>query len=168
MLRRLFFLLPDNLSALRLVVDVRDAGVPSNHIHATARDHNALRDLPPATARQKHDAIWRIDQATWAASLAVFAMSLVGLAVAWNYESMFGASIGLVMAIVSAVAGMCFAIRFPDTHVGDFHEALRHGEILLMIDVPRRLVAHVNNLVYRRYPEATPGGTGWTPGVFGM
>ena len=37
-----------------------------------------------------------------------------------------------------------------------------HGEVLLMVDVPKRRVFEVEELVHRHYPDATVGGVGWT------
>jgi len=50
----------------------------------------------------------------------------------------------------------------------EFHEALRHGELLLMVDVSRDCVEDVEELMRRRHPEAVAGGSGWTPDVFGV
>lgn len=56
----------------------------------------------------------------------------------------------------------------PTTHLDEFHEALRHGELLLMVDVSRDCVEDVEELMRRRHPEAVNGGSGWTPDAFGV
>jgi hypothetical protein len=53
-------------------------------------------------------------------------------------------------------------IGVAKTHLDEFHGALAHGEIVLMVDVPRQRVAQVEELVRQQYPEAMPGGAGWT------
>ena len=56
----------------------------------------------------------------------------------------------------------------PTTHLDEFHEALRHSELLLMVDVSRDGVEDVEELMRRRHPEAVNGGSGWTPDALGV
>lgn len=37
-----------------------------------------------------------------------------------------------------------------------------------MVDVPKQRVAEIEELMYRRHPEATAGGTGWTIEALGI
>ena len=37
-------------------------------------------------------------------------------------------------------------------------DALSHGEILLMIDIPSNRVLEIENFVHHKYPEAVVGG----------
>ena len=37
-----------------------------------------------------------------------------------------------------------------------------------MVDVPKWRVAEVEEIVYRRHPEVTAGGTGWTIHALGI
>jgi hypothetical protein len=56
----------------------------------------------------------------------------------------------------------------PTIHLDEFHEAIRHGELLLMVDVSRDCVEDVEELMRRRHPEAVTGGSVWTPDAFGV
>jgi pheromone shutdown protein TraB len=56
----------------------------------------------------------------------------------------------------------------PMVHLDEFHDALRHGELLLMVDVSRDCVEDVEELMRRRHPEAVTGGSVWTPDAFGV
>lgn len=58
------------------------------------------------------------------------------------------------------MAGFLFT-DVHNVHLNEFREALQHGEILLMVDVPVRRVAEIEDLVYHRHPEVTVGGVGW-------
>jgi hypothetical protein len=49
----------------------------------------------------------------------------------------------------------------PNVHLQEFRDALRHGEILLMIDVPQQRVDEVEYRVLARHPEAVAGGSSW-------
>lgn len=56
---------------------------------------------------------------------------------------------------------------FPDVHLTEFTDALAHGEVLLMVDVPGSRVAEVEDFIHQRYPESVVGGVGWTLDAFG-
>ncbi len=60
------------------------------------------------------------------------------------------------------------ALKVPDVHLTEFTDALSHGEVLLMVDVPSRRVAEIENFIYHRFPEAVVGGVGWTLDAFGI
>jgi GGDEF domain-containing protein len=36
------------------------------------------------------------------------------------------------------IGGEQFATKIPNTHLGEVDQALAHGEVLLMIDIPKR------------------------------
>ena len=79
-----------------------------------------------------------------------------------------GAVLSFVILALSFIAGALFAMRVPDTHLDEFRGALSHREVLLMVDVPKWRVAEVEEIVYRRHPEVTAGGTGWTIHALGI
>ncbi|MBI5039891.1 MAG: hypothetical protein HZB57_01360, partial [Gammaproteobacteria bacterium] len=56
-------------------------------------------------------------------------------------------------------------VRFthvPNIHLREFAAALRHGELVLMVSVPRNRVAEIEDLVHRHHPDAAVGGVGWS------
>jgi CO/xanthine dehydrogenase FAD-binding subunit len=100
--------------------------------------------------------------------LAVFTLSAVGVVAALRAGSAPAAIVAVAVMIASFVAGATFAFRLPDMHLNEFRAALRHGEIVLMVDIPRRRVAWIEDVVSRRHPAATAGGAGWTLDAFGI
>lgn len=166
--RRLYFVVPDENQAVQVVTDLSAGGVDRRHIHAIAGKGIRLTQLPPANARQSHDAAWRIERASWAGNLSLFFLALAGLVLSIAQGIPAGIAISIAVMTLTFVAGALFALRVPDTHLDEFHGALSHGEILLMVDVPHARVAEVEEIVSRRHPEAVPGGTGWTIGALGI
>ncbi len=160
--RRLFFVIPDEPQAVRVVADLETAGVDRQHIHAIAGKGAVLTQLPEATERQRHDAVWQIERRVWAGNLVLFLLVLIGLIVSIIVGSLVGSVLSLAIMAITFIAGALFAMRVPDTHLDEFRGALSHSEVLLMVDVPRQRVAEIEELIYRRHPEATSGGTGWT------
>ena len=168
MLRRLYFLFPDAAHAGDVARELQAAGIGRDHLHAIARDDIDISPLPTATARQRSDRVWLVERIYWNANLALFGLALAGFIVsllqgftAWSMAAL------LVMA-VTFLGGWHFAVNVPHVHLSEVRQALTHGEILLMVDVPRKRVAEVSELVVRRHPEAELGGVGWTIEAVGI
>ena len=73
----------------------------------------------------------------------------------------------VVIMAANFLAGLAFT-SLPNTHLGEFQDALAHGEILLMVDVHETEVAKVEQQVHHRHPEAAIGGVGWGAAAFGL
>lgn len=167
MLRRVFFLLPDTEHAQRVVDDLIDRGINKRYIHAIARGVD-LKTLPEATERQKRDTAFRLEWFLWNANLALFLVALIAfISSLMSAELLWLAASSLIM-LVTFIAGEQFVVRVPDVHLTEFTDALSHGEVLLMIDVPGRRVAEIEDFVHHRYPVACVGGVGWAMGAFDM
>jgi len=168
MKRRLYFLFSDNGQARTAVADLAGIGVDAGHMHVVARPGADVSGLPPATERQRRDVLKRLDKTLWGGNLVLFGAAVAALIL----SVVFGSAVGIVLAgavmIVSITGGALFAMRLPSIHLDEFHEELRHGELLLMVDVSRDCVEDVEELMRRRHPEAVAGGSGWTPDLFGV
>jgi hypothetical protein len=160
--RRLYFVIPDEPQAVKVVYDLEASDVARQHIHAIAGKGAILTQLPSANERQRLDAASRLEHTVWAANLVLFFLALAGLMTSIARDSSIGSVLSVALMALTFVAGALFAIRVPDTHLDEFRGALSHGEVLLMVDVPKQRVAEIEELVERRHPEATAGGTGWT------
>lgn len=168
MKRRLFFVMPDADHALATIGDLENAGIARDHIHALAGRGADARALPALTTRQQRDGAWRLERLLWNANLWIFAVALVGGVVALLYDSTAGIVVSVIVMLGTFATGAWAAIQVPDTHLDEFHEALKHGEVLLMVDVPRGRVREIEELVARRHPEAVTGGSSWSGEVLGM
>jgi len=166
--RRLYFVIPDESQAVQVVTDLSAGGMDRRHIHAIAGKGILLTELPPANARQLHDAAWRIERTWWTGNLSLFFLALAGLLFSIAQDSPAGIVVSVAFMALTFVAGALFALRVPDTHLDEFRGALSHGEVLLMVDVPHARVAEVEEIVRQRHPEAVPGGTSWTIGALGI
>lgn len=167
-LRRLYFIIPDESRTAKVVGDLEAAGMDRRHIHAIAGKGAASQTLPAANERQRHDTVWRLQRILWTGDLALFAAAAIALIVSLRQDSAAGAVLSLAVMLLTFLAGFLFATRVPDTHLDEFRGALAHPEVLLMVDVPKRRVAEVEELISRHHPEATAGGTGWTIEALGL
>jgi len=161
MQRRLYFLLPDALHASAVVQELEQQGIERRHIHAIAGQGVDSGELPQATLQQRGDTGARFEKVLWLANLAAFSMALLLLIVMLLLQSGW---LWLLLPegvmLVTFLVGLGFTSRVPNVHLNEFRDAMRHAEVLLMVDVPVKQVARVEEMVHR-HPEATVGGVGW-------
>ncbi len=167
MLRRLFFLFPDTGHARRVVDELIDQGIHRRHIHAIVRGVD-LNGLPEATQRQKADTTFRLEWFIWNTNLMLFFIALAIFIASLVMVNFLWTAISLFVMFITFIAGEQFAVRVPDVHLTEFTDALAHGEVLLMIDVPGYRVAEIADHIHHRHPEACVGGVSWTMDVFGV
>lgn len=165
--RRLYLLFPDEMHARQLIDTLPDAGIPARQIHALTREGQALRSLPPATPRQRGDAGYRLERNLWGANLAVFGVALIGAFGALLAGSPGWLTVAVIIMAATFIGGLLFTY-VPNVHLNDLRDALAHGEVLVMIDVPKGKVHEAEEQVRRHHPEAVIGGVGWTVGALGI
>jgi len=167
MLRRLYFLFPDEKQAQPVVEQLVTLNIPKRRIHALA--HNIkLNALPQATQRQKNDRAFQIEHALWVTNLFLFGLACVALIIALTASSFIGIISSLAVMALSFFAGEQFVIHLPDVHLTEFSDALAHGEILLMIDVPKQRVNEIEKVVHQHHPAAVVGGVSWSTDALGL
>jgi hypothetical protein len=162
MKRRLYFLLPDAAHARAVVNELMASGIRYNAMHVVAKPGLETGDLPVATSRQREDIGGRLETAVWDGNLALFFAALLALAglflleVHWTWLL-----VPVAVMLATFTAGLVFTARIPNVHLSEFTDAIHHGELLLMVDVPVWQVSYVESLVHRHHPEAVAGGVGW-------
>ena len=167
MLRRLFFLFPDEAHAQRAVDQLVLRDIPLRRIHAMSKNVT-LKTLPPATQRQKDDTAFFIERVLWSANLTLFAIALVELVFSFVASEFMWAVISFLIMASTFIAGEQFVVHVPTVHLTEFTGALSHGEILLMIDVPFKRLVEIEDYVHHTYPEAVVGGVSWSVEAFGI
>jgi hypothetical protein len=160
--RRLYFIFSDKQQAQQAVTDLTHAGVDPGHIHALAHDAVDLGTLPAATGPQRRDLAWRLENVVWRSNLALFALGLLGLLAGVYFGSTALSMLALTLMLATSIGGALFAHRIPDAHLDEFRGALAHGDIVLLVDVPRRRHGEIDEIMRRRHPEAVPAGSSWT------
>jgi hypothetical protein len=166
--RRLYFLIPDRQHALAVVDELVEHGIDLKHMHALGDKRTRLDGLPNTSLRQRNDTAQRVKKIFWNINLASFALALIALIV---LPVLYGLSVWLLLPVSIMVANFMMGLHFtnvPNTHLGEFRDALAHGEILLMVDVPESRVAEVETDIHTHHPEATVGGVGWGTQAFGL
>lgn len=160
--RRLYFVVDNAAEAAALVGELERTGIDRDHIHALARDPQALQGLPTATPEQQRDRARRVERILWNGNLMLFAVALiVFVAMLIAQGATWWALVPAAVMAATFSAGLSFT-HVPNTHLDEFREALTHGELVVMADAPRNRVASIENTVHRRQPEAAVGGVGWS------
>ena len=167
MLRRLFYLFPDEAHAQRVVNELGLKAVEIRRMHAMARGVE-LKTLPRATERQLRDTSFRLERCLWIGNLLLFVVALAAFLYMLSVGEIMWSVLALAVMLACFVAGEQFVVHIPNVHLTEFTDALDRGEVLLMVDVPGYRVAEIDEFVHRHHPEVVSGGVGWTLGCFGI
>ena len=168
MFRRLYFMFPSPETTHKAVIELVQNGVREKQMHALAREGIDLSGLPPSTEQQRRGLRDRLAQLLWNVDLILFALALAGLIFALFYGSIVGVIIAVVIMVATFLGGVFYTFRIPDITLAEFKEALAHGEVLLLMDVPRRRVAKIEEIIHRHHPSAAAGGSSWIIDAFDM
>jgi hypothetical protein len=156
-MRREYFLVPNIDIAREIVKGLLLSQVEEKHIHLIAREDIPLEDLPEATLMQKSDFVPALEKGLVGgaytgllAGLTVIAFPPVGLALGG----------GAILALIGAgatVGGMMLAlvgVGLPSHRLEKFEEAIKTGQILILVDVPYQRLDDIQELVKTHHPQA--------------
>lgn len=160
--RRLYFLLPDAAHARAVVAKLETNGIERKYTHVIAAKEIDLEGLPLASPNQRMDLGARLETIFWDGNLVLFFLALLALIVLilMNVSGLWLVVAATIM-LTTFTVGVGFTKYVPNVHLSEFADALRHQEILLMVDVPVGQVARVETLIHHNHPEAINGGVGW-------
>jgi hypothetical protein len=162
MKRRLYFLVPEKGYAERLVDELSKNGINRKQIHAIAYEGIELGHLPQSSQWLKQDASEKVERWLWRANLALFFTALIVALVLIAYQLPFWAMLPVAVMLMSFYSGFRFATSIPNAHLAELKAAMKHGEIILLIDVPKSRVYEIESIVSQSHPEVVAGGVGWS------
>jgi len=168
MLRRVYYIIPNAAHARRVVDELQAAGIERGQMHACSKAGRQVPGLPDATEAQGRDRVGALEKPLWNADLTLFGLAAVGLMLAATAGSV-GWMLGALGVMLGAyVFGRWFAIKVHHAHLSAMRVPLAHGEVVLMVDVPKERVREIDLLVGCHHPEAgVGGGVGWTSPTLG-
>lgn len=161
MRKRLYFMVPDTLSARQIRDELLLARIEDGHVHVLARDGVPLTDLHEASILQKTDFVHGAET-----GLAVGG----GVGIVAGLVAVFfppaGIDLQLVTILLTALVGAAFgawaasmvASSIPNSRLKAFESAIAEGRILMMVDVPSARVEEIKKLVAACHPEAMSSG----------
>ncbi|HUT42122.1 MAG TPA: DUF1269 domain-containing protein [Gammaproteobacteria bacterium] len=163
-MRRLYFLIPTIDSAKKIVDELLLARIEERHIHIAAADHHALIEahLPEAGLLQESDFVPSVERGLAVGGATgimagIAAVAIPGLGLALGGGAILG--IGLAGAGLGAWVSSMIGISAPSSRLTEFEAAIKKGELLMMVDVPKSRVEDITDLVKSHHPEAHIEGT---------
>ncbi len=163
-MRRLYFLIPDVDTAKNIVDELLLARIEERHIHIAAADHHALLEanLPEAGLLQESDFIPAVERGVAIGGATgilagIAAVALPGVGLVLGGGAILG--IGLAGAGLGAWASGMIGISAPSTRLKDFEAAIKDGHLLMMVDVPKKQVDEVTDLIRKHHPDVDVEGT---------
>ncbi len=167
-MRRIYMLAPARATAEAVVKELSARRVSRHHIHTIAKVGVEISGLPEASIRQRSAWGAQLEHWLWDMNLGLFFAAAVVLALALWAAAWGWAAGALAFMTLSFLLGYRFASHVPHFHVEDCRVPLKHGEILLLVDVPRWRVAEIETAVRRSFPQVDIGGVSWTLAAWGI
>ncbi len=161
-LRRLYFLLPDVPTAKKIVDELLLAHIDYRHIHLLGREGIPLEDLPEATLAERSDIVPALQRGVAAGAATGMLAGLVAMVFPPAGLTIAG---GALAAITLAGAGFgawmatMVGVDLPNSRLERFQDAIKEGQLLMMVDLPRARVDEVEALVKSHHPDADIEGT---------
>lgn len=161
-MRRLYFLVPDVEHTKTIVDELLLARVEERHMHVIAKEGTPMEDLPEAKLIQRSDVIPALERGIAIGGASGIIAGIV--AVSFPPAGLVlggGAMLGIAFAGVGfgAVMSTMIGVDVKNSRIEQFQSAIEQGELLMMIDVPKKRVDEINELVIAHHPEAEIGGT---------
>jgi hypothetical protein len=163
MLSRVYYLFPKADQARDAVQLLRSHKVAEKHLHCIAKEGVDISGLPKASDWQREDFGAVIERWSWSLNLLVFFGMLVVLIISLSAGNWGWTTFSALVMLATLYGGYYFAAHVPKAHIDECAQALRHGEILLMVDIPRYRIPTIEKLLKSSHPEAEIGAVGWAP-----
>ena len=156
---RLFFLVPGEHAAKKIVGDLKEAKVAEKDISAVASRESYPLDegIPEAGILETSD----LGPAAKRGALAGSSAGLLAGLIAVPFMPLGIVAAGGAIAVLTAAgaltgtwASTLIGISVTNTHIKQFEEALDEGQILMLVDVDEDRRAKVEAIVRLSHPEA--------------
>ncbi len=153
-------MLPDAESCKSLVADLEEHGVPERHLHVIGSLTQSLEGLPEANILQKTELAHGLE---WGTGLGGVAGLLGGILAVTFPPAGLVIGGGALLAGTAAGAGFgalvssLLASHEHNHKLDAFERGIEQGQLLLMVDVPRRDVTKIQELIVKHHPEAEIG-----------
>ena len=157
MKKRLYFILPDTITAETVHNELLLARIPEKHMHAIGRDDLDLTDLPKANLLHTSDVVHGAQLGFIIGGFTGVLMASLTASMGWlasGLEVWSVSSLAMGGAFLGAWASSMVAINIPNTRLKPYRKAIDNGQVLFCIDIPARQVDEISSLVERHYPNA--------------
>nr|VFK22973.1 MAG: hypothetical protein BECKMB1821G_GA0114241_100358 [Candidatus Kentron sp. MB]VFK26575.1 MAG: hypothetical protein BECKMB1821I_GA0114274_100144 [Candidatus Kentron sp. MB]VFK74539.1 MAG: hypothetical protein BECKMB1821H_GA0114242_100630 [Candidatus Kentron sp. MB] len=168
MSKRLYFLVPDVDTCRSIVAELDEIGISESHTHVIGNHFTPLDGLHEASFLQKSEFTHGVEEGLGVGGVAGLLGGLLavtfppaGLVLgggALLTSALAGAGLG---AIISAVV----AKDIPSRKLQSFEDAISEGQLLLLVDVPKKQAKGVIEVIQKHHPEVEFGETAPSPSL---
>lgn len=159
-MKRLCFLSPDVEHARAVVQQLKDDGIAERNIYLLAKGDVDLEDLPDA-GPEGDDFLPAFERGIGIGGLAGLFLGVVALVFRSTSLIVGGGGVLLAGLAGASLGGLLTGMAgasFPSSRLRAFEQEIEAGKILVMVDVPRNRIAHVNGLIRSVHPEVEVRG----------
>ena len=156
-MRRLFFLIPTIELTSTLVAELEQQGIPPRHLHVVAAINQSLEGLPEVSVWQKTELAHGLEWGTGIGGTAGLLGGLLTVAFPPGGIVLGGGALLIGAAAGAGVGAAMLGLMKGHEHnhqLDDFKQQIEHGEILLMVDVPKTDVDRITDSILSHHPEA--------------
>jgi hypothetical protein len=155
-MRRIYFLVPDIATTHKIVDELRSEGIEDRHIHILAKRDTPLEDLPEAGVTIKTDFIPAVERGAALDGITGLLAGLVGLRFA-GFAIAGGTVLGILIAsaTISSLAAGLIGMSLGNTRLKRYEQAIEHGELLVLLDIPKDRIEDITKLITKHHHEAT-------------
>lgn len=154
-MKRLCFLSPDTDHARKVVQDLKHDGIKEKNIYAIAGADTPLANLPDG-GPEDDDFLPAFERGVaiggatgLLAGLAALVFPPAGFVIGGGGVLLIGMMSASMGGLLTGMAGAAY----PNSRLKVFEQEINAGKILIMVDVPKDRIDHVNKLIRRLDPE---------------
>lgn len=154
-MRRLCFLSPDLEHAKAVVQDLKNDGIEERHIYAIARLGLPLGALPDG-GPDDDDFLPAFERGIALGGATGLLAGLLAVAFPPAGFIVGGGSVLLIGVMSASLGGLLTGMAgaaYPNSRLQAFKNDIEAGKILIMVDVAKNQIAHVNGLIQRLDPD---------------
>ena len=159
--QRLYFMLPDVLSARGMLDELLLARIEIRHMHFWAAEGALPDDMPDANIWHKTDLTHGAQNGMIMGGVMGFlgGIWLVYFPPDWIHLNMLAIVVSTIAGIILGgwMSGMA-AAALPNSRLENFQSDIASGKVLMLVDVPFKKVRAIEDLIEKRHPEAKFGG----------
>lgn len=156
-MRRLYFLIPTVKLTETIVNELEQQGVDHKHLHVVASIEQSLKGLPEANIWQKTELAHGLEWGTGIGGTAGLLGGLLTVAFPPGGIILGGGALLIGAAAGAGVGAAMMGLMKGHEHnhqLDDFKKEIEHGEILLMVDLPKSDVERITESILQHHPEA--------------
>lgn len=159
--RRLYFLVPDAEHCMGIINELRSTDMQGLQFHVKTGARQDAAELPAELQDIHGDLPHQLERILWNTNLGVFFTALFVMFVGLLTSSGLIIASALAVMLVTFLAGLAVTM-LPDVPIHEFEQALRHREVLLMVDTRLKNVDRIERQIHHQHPEAVAGGVTWS------